>query len=88
MCAHFTPEIRPVNYGRGGIIYLVRYRRELELNALQATRTDGMVEANAMLHLRSQQKSARAYIERLQATIDLNTTVYKTLAIREQIRLT
>ena len=75
------------NYGRGKIIDLVRYRRERELNALAATGTEGMIDARAKVHLTDQQKSARAYIERLQATIDLNTTVYKTLAIREQISL-
>ena len=75
------------NYGRGKIMDLVRYRRERELNALEATGTDGMIDENAKPHLTPQQRSSKAYIERLQATIDQNTTVYKILAIREQISL-
>ncbi len=75
------------NYGSGRIIDLVRYRRERKLKPLEATGTDGMIDAKAKVRLTAQQKSVRSYIERLQATIDLNTTVYKTLAIREQISL-
>ena len=75
------------NYGRDKIIDLVKYRRERELNRLAATGTDGIIDEPARKKYTAQQQKARSYIECLQATIDMNSTVYKTLSIREQISL-
>ena len=75
------------NYGRERVIDLVRYRREKEISKYAATGTDGMIDETARRYLTKEQQHARSYIERIQATLALNSTVRKTLAIREQIRL-
>lgn len=76
------------NYGSGRILDLVRYRRERELKENSATGTDGMIMQVAReKYYTAAQKQARSYIERAQAHLQLNSTVRKTLAIREQISL-
>lgn len=73
------------NYGREKVVDLVRYRRKKALEPLAATGTDGMIDAPTKKHYTQEQQRNRAYIERIQATLALNSTVHKTLAIREQI---
>lgn len=75
------------NDGRGKILDLVRYRRELEYKKQHAgaTGTDGMICADARKkrHTRSQMETQK-YFEALQASIGGNT-VRKTLAIRRRL---
>ena len=73
------------NYGRDRIVDLVKYRRNKELGALAATGTEGMIDQPARTVYSADQRRARAYIERIQATLQMNSTVHKTFAIREQI---
>lgn len=74
------------NNGRAKVVDLVRYRRERELQSrLKMTGTDGMVEAVERTRYTKEQREAYSYIERLQATLGINSTVKKTLSIREQI---
>ena len=75
------------NYGREKVIDLVQYRREKEMMQYAATGTEGMIDGEARRHFSKEQQQARSYIERMQATLALNSTARKTLAIREQIRL-
>lgn len=75
------------NYGRDKVIDLVRYRREKEMGRYAATGTEGMIDEKARRHYTAEQRQARSYIERIQATLAINSTARKTLAIREQIRL-
>ena len=75
------------NYGQGKIIDLVRYRREKELNKLPATGTDGLIDSKAKVRYTESQRNIRSYIDRLQATVDENSSVYKAICIREQISL-
>ena len=49
------------------------------------TGTDGMVDAVERTRYTKEQREAYSYIERLQATLGINSTVKKTLSIREQI---
>ena len=72
------------NYGRERIADLVKFRREKELNKLQATGTDGIVESLPKKDYSLEQRRAYAYIERMQATLGGNT-VKKTLAIRNRL---
>lgn len=76
------------NYGRGKLIDLVKYKREQKLKeTLPATGTDGMEVLAPEKHYDSDQRRARAYIERLQATISDTSIIKKTFAIREQLKL-
>ena len=74
------------NNGRAKVVDLVRYRRERELQSrLKMTGTDGMVDPVERTRYTKEQREAYSYIERLQATLGINSTVKKTLSIREQI---
>jgi len=74
------------NNGRAKVIDLVRNRREKEMrDRLPMTGTDGIVDVIERTRYTKEQREAYSYIERLQATIGLNSTVKKTLSIREQI---
>lgn len=74
------------NYGRDGIIKLVRYSREQRKQA--ATGTDNMpVEVVTLRQIRAEHyNQAKSYIERMQATIP-GTTARKSTRIRTQLRL-
>lgn len=74
------------NYGRDGIIRLVRYSREQR--KLGATGTDSMpVEDVTLRQIRAEHyEQAKSYIERMQATIP-GATARKSTAIRTQLRL-
>ncbi len=73
------------NEGRENIIHLVRYRRELVMQSLRATGTDGMIQEPVIRNKMSKERrEAFSYIEKMQATIP-GTTVKKILSIREQI---
>ena len=73
------------NHGREKIIDLVRYRRELAMQAYLATGTEDMIpiQAPKTPYTKAQLISA-AYEERMRVKIG-GLTVKKTLAIREQI---
>lgn len=73
------------NYGREKVLDLVRYRREKVMEEYKATGTDGMIDEGSRTYYTRHQKQVRSYIERLQATLAMHSTVRKTLAIREQI---
>lgn len=73
------------NYGRGRIVDMVRYRREQECLRQKAAGAEEMIDLPAKTRYTAEQKRNRAYIERLQATLQLGSTVRKTLAIREQL---
>lgn len=73
------------NYGRDKVVDLVKYRRERALQLVSATGTDGIIDVPAKKHYTQKQQQARSYIERIQATLGMNSTIRKTLAIREQI---
>lgn len=73
------------NYGREKIVDLVRYRREQECLRQKAVGAEEMIDSTGKVRYTAEQRRNRAYIERLQATLQLNSTVRKTLAIREQI---
>ena len=71
--------------GSDGILELVRYRRQKELERLPATGTDGIVEARSAVARRTTAEREMApYWERLQASIG-GMTVRKTLAIRNRL---
>lgn len=73
------------NHGDEKVIDLVRYRREKELEKLQATGTDGMIDMVEVQKKRTQsQKEMGPYWEKLQASIGGFTT-RKTLAIRNRL---
>lgn len=74
------------NYGRDGIIKLVRYSREQR--KLAATGSDSIpVEVVTLRQIRSEHyEQAKSYIERMQATIG-GATARKSTAIRTQLRL-
>ena len=73
------------NYGRGKIVELVRYRREQECLRQKAVGCEELIDQPAKVRYTAEQRRNRAYIERLQATLQLGSTARKTLAIREQI---
>ena len=73
------------NYGRGKIVELVRYRREQECLRQKAVGCEEWIDQPAKIRYTAEQRRNRAYLERLQATLQLGSTVRKTLAIREQI---
>ena len=73
------------NYGRGKVVELVRYRREQECLRQKAAACGEMIDGPAKIRYTAEQRRNRAYIERLQATLRIGSTVRKTLAIREQI---
>ena len=74
------------NYGRDGIIKLVRYSREQR--KLGKTGTDSVpVEVVTLRQIRAEHyDQAKSYIERIQATIP-GATARKSTAIRTQLRL-
>ena len=73
------------NHGDEKIIDLVRYRREKELEKLQATGTEGMIDMVEVQKKRTQsQKEMGPYWEKLQASIG-GLTTRKTLAIRNRL---
>ena len=73
------------NEGREKIIDLVKYRRRLAMQDLEATGTDGMIEPTRVKRKYTKaQLITAAYEERMRATIS-GLTARKTLAIREQI---
>ena len=74
------------NYGREGIINLVRYSREQRV--LEATGTDGIpVKEITLREIRAEHyDQAKSYIDRLQAHIP-GMTAKKSAAIRTQLRL-
>ena len=73
------------NYGHGKIVELVRYRREQECLRQKAAGCEELIDQPAKIRYTAEQRRNRAYIERLQATLQLGSTARKTLAIREQI---
>ncbi|HIV17108.1 MAG TPA: hypothetical protein IAB17_03875 [Candidatus Alectryocaccobium stercorigallinarum] len=73
------------NYGRDKIIDLVQYRRDQQVQKLAATGTDGLIDQATKKKYKAGQRQNRAYIERIQATLGVSSTVRKALAIREQI---
>lgn len=73
------------NYGREKIVDLVRYRREQECLRQKAVGAEEWIDQPAKNRYTAEQRRNRAYIERLQATLQMGSTVRKTLAIREQI---
>lgn len=74
------------NNGRAKVLDLVKYRREKELERqLPATGTDGMIDQVQRAKYTKQQREDYRYIELLQTKLDINSTVHKTLSIREQI---
>ena len=73
------------NYGREKIVDLVQYRREQECLRQKAVGCEEMIDQPAKIRYTAEQTRNRAYIERLQATLQIGSTVRKTLAIREQI---
>jgi len=73
------------NYGASQIISLVEYRRRKQMEELEATGTEGIVEKVATRRkLTAAQRDVAAYVDRIQATIP-GMTVRKTLAIRERL---
>ena len=72
------------NYGREKVIDLVNYRREKALETIIATGTYGIDEPLRKKHT-AEQKEAQRYAEVFHGTLSLNSTVRKTLAIREQL---
>ena len=73
------------NYGADKIVDLVEYKRSMAMNLLRATGTDDLIPVPEKHRRMSQwQRSAAAYVDRMQATIPGNT-VKKALAIREQL---
>lgn len=72
------------NHGTKGIINLVEYRRRKKLDALKATGTDGMIQAQPKKRYTQAQRQIMIYSEKLQASI-AGDTVRKTLAIREHL---
>ena len=73
------------NHGSEGILDLVHYRRQKELEKLPATGTEGMVEVSSAVARRTTAEREMApYWERLQASIG-GMTVRKTLAIRNRL---
>jgi len=75
------------NYGRDRIVDLVKYRRERELQRLAATGTDEMTPKSAKKYYSSAQRNIRSYIDCIQASLPVNSTVSKMISIREQISL-
>lgn len=74
------------NNGREKVVDLVKYRREKDMERrLPATGTDGMVDQKERVRYTKEQREAYTYIEQLQATLGNNSTIRRTLAIREQI---
>ena len=73
------------NYGHEKIVDLVRYRREQECLRQKAAGCEELIDQPSKIRFTAEQRRNRAYIERLQATLQLGSTVRKTLAIREQI---
>ena len=73
------------NYGRGKIVDLVRYRREQECLRQKAVGAEELIDQPAKIRYTAEQRRNRAYIERLQVTLQKGSTVRKILAIREQI---
>ena len=67
------------------IVELVRYRREQECLRQKAAGCEELIDQPAKIRYTAEQRRNRAYIERLQATLQLSSTVRKILAIREQI---
>ena len=73
------------NEGRDKIIDLVKYRRRLAMQDLEATGTDGMIAPTRVKkNYTKAQLVTAVYEERMRATIG-GLTARKTLAIREQI---
>ena len=72
------------NHGTKGIIDLVEYRRRKKLDALKATGTDGIIQAQPKKRYTQAQRQIMIYSEKLQASI-AGDTVRKTLAIREHL---
>ena len=73
------------NHGREKIIDLVRYRRELSMQAYMATGTDDAIPIQPVKkHFTRDQLVSAAYEERMRTKIG-GLTVKKALAIREQI---
>ena len=73
------------NYGQEKIVDLVRYRREQECLRQKAVGCEELIDQPARVRYTEEQRRNRAYVERLQATLRIGSTVRKTLAIREQI---
>lgn len=73
------------NYGRDKIVSLVRYRREQECLRQKAVGAEDLIDQPAKARYTAQQRRDRAYIERIQVTLQAGSTVRKTLMIREQI---
>ena len=73
------------NYGREKVIDLIKYRRELELMAVGATGTEGMVDEPERKRYTAKQREIMKYAEALHGSIAGHSTVRKILAIREQI---
>ena len=73
------------NYGRGKIVDLVRYRREKECLRQKAAGAENLIDEPTKKRYTAEQIRNRAYIERLQATLQTGSTVRKTFAIREQL---
>lgn len=72
------------NHGEEKVIDLVRYRREKELEKLEATGTEGIVRKEAGKHRTKQQQMIASYWEKMQASIG-GLTARKTLAIRRRL---
>jgi len=74
------------NHGREKIVDLVRYRRERELKRFAATGTEDVV-IKPTKHYTIEQRNDRVYIDLMQASLAMNSTVRKAISIREQISL-
>jgi hypothetical protein len=73
------------NYGEDKVIDLVRYRRQMAMEELPATGTDGMAEPEEIKKRMSKaRRETGAYWERMQASLG-GYTIRKTLAIRERL---
>ena len=72
------------NHGREKIVDLVKFRREKELQTLEATGTEEIVKSLPKRDYSIEQRRAYSYIERMQATLG-GDTVRKTLAIRNRL---
>lgn len=74
------------NYGTEKLIDLVAYRREQECRRQKlAVGAEYLIDVPGKTRYKAEQRRTRAYIERLQATLQMGSTVRKTLAIREQL---
>ncbi len=74
------------NYGREGIINLVRYSREQNLRKATGTDSIPVKEISLREIRREHYNQARSYVDRLQAHIP-GLTAKKTVSIRTQLRL-